>query len=97
MTSKCVDGTSHAASSAAGIITKGGNQQKQNPEQNRGAGIADFIIRLRADHNDGVRGLRQLLKAAWREHRLKCISAIKEQEANRPKNPEQTLETNYTE
>jgi hypothetical protein len=39
-----------------------------------------FVVKFRSeDEDDGIRGLRQILKHAWRQFGLKCISVEKEQ------------------
>jgi hypothetical protein len=35
-------------------------------------------VTLRAEHGDGVRGLRTLLKRAWRDHGLRAINVREE-------------------
>jgi len=44
---------------------------------------ATFLVRLRpAPGPDGIRALRAALKALWRRHGIRCISAVQEPAAN---------------
>jgi hypothetical protein len=42
-----------------------------------------YTITLRAERDDGVRGLRSLLKRAWRDHGLRAINVREETNAAR--------------
>jgi hypothetical protein len=68
-----------------------GKKPQAKPKPKR-AHMTDFIIRLRADPRDGVRGLRQLLKTAWRKYRLKCVSVTEPKQEAPAGKTEETLE-----
>jgi hypothetical protein len=51
--------------------------------------MGDFIIRLRAaPGGDAIKALRAMLKAAWRCHKLKCISIEEKETQTNDKNHE---------
>jgi hypothetical protein len=43
------------------------------PEAERVMSAPIYTITLRAERDDGVRGLRALLKRAWRDHRMRAV------------------------
>jgi hypothetical protein len=54
--------------------------------------MGDFLIRLRAAPGiDAIKALRGMLKAAWRHHKLRCISIIEEKREAPTRKPKETL------